>query len=212
MRARSVPAHEDDLEAFPGEGWVNPLAVRDAALKTVPVLQQQVLRLEPVERGVRLHSARHTHTARAAVIAAGAWSANFGLPVYPLRGQALLLSAAPYPTPLYAAGRYAVPRAGRTYLGASVRATWDTRIEAQETEALLHGLEGIFPHLRGAAVLEARVGLRPFCDQGPLEGAHPSLPGVWCATGHGRHGTLLAPLTARRVADAVQQALAALSA
>ena len=50
----------------------------------------------------------------------------------------------------------------------------------------------------------ARVGLRPATADGlPIMGALDSAPNVMFASGHYRNGVLLAPLTARLVADAM---------
>jgi glycine/D-amino acid oxidase-like deaminating enzyme len=49
-----------------------------------------------------------------------------------------------------------------------------------------------------------RVGLRPGTpDELPLVGPSSTMPGVYFATGHYRNGVLLAPLTARLVADLI---------
>ena len=49
-----------------------------------------------------------------------------------------------------------------------------------------------------------RVGLRPLTrDELPLIGPSSAQPGVFYATGHYRNGILLAPLTAKAVADLV---------
>jgi len=60
------------------------------------------------------------------------------------------------------------------------------------------------PALEGAIFEEVRVGLRPkTSDELPAVGASSTMPHVFYATGHYRNGVLLAPLTARLVADLV---------
>jgi glycine/D-amino acid oxidase-like deaminating enzyme len=55
-----------------------------------------------------------------------------------------------------------------------------------------------------AAFLGARVGLRPASsDELPILGASRVMPNLMYATGHYRNGILLAPLTAKLVADAL---------
>ena len=62
----------------------------------------------------------------------------------------------------------------------------------------------LMPTLRDAAFEEVRVGLRPMtCDELPAMGASSKMPHVFYATGHYRNGVLLAPLTARLIADLV---------
>ena len=58
------------------------------------------------------------------------------------------------------------------------------------------------PHAWSAGFKGARVGLRPAtADNLPVIGASRAAPHVMYATGHYRNGVLLAPLTARLVAD-----------
>jgi glycine/D-amino acid oxidase-like deaminating enzyme len=60
------------------------------------------------------------------------------------------------------------------------------------------------PVLCEAAFEEVRVGLRPMtADELPAIGRSSSMRNVFYATGHYRNGVLLAPLTARLVADLV---------
>ena len=62
------------------------------------------------------------------------------------------------------------------------------------------------PGLARAAISDVRVGLRPATPDGlPVIGRSLTMPHVVYATGHYRHGILLAPLTARLVADVVMQ-------
>jgi glycine oxidase len=59
------------------------------------------------------------------------------------------------------------------------------------------------PALASAPVQETWAGLRPYTeDHLPILGAGP-LPGLFLATGHFRNGILLAPLTARLMAQVV---------
>ncbi len=59
------------------------------------------------------------------------------------------------------------------------------------------------PALCHATFVGARAGLRPAPDEMPIIGRSTKMPGVVYATGHYRNGVLLAPLTARAVADLV---------
>ena len=69
---------------------------------------------------------------------------------------------------------------------------------------LLDAVCELLPDAWRASFIEARVGLRPATADGlPIVGRSPALPGLVYATGHYRNGVLLAPLTARLVADLV---------
>jgi glycine oxidase len=135
------------------------------------------------------------------VVAAGAWSSRFAgvPPVRPLRGQMVLLSAAPglVPHVLYGDGGYLVPRAdGRVLCGSSED---DVGFVKQVTppvlQRLLHRAQTLEPRLAGAEVSGFWAGLRPAtADRLPLLGT--AAPGLVLATGHYRNGILLLPLTA----------------
>ena len=78
------------------------------------------------------------------------------------------------------------------------------------TPEAIAGLMGaaarLLPAADAATVDEGRAGLRPGTPDGlPLLGP-TRLDGFWLATGHYRNGILLAPVTARLLADALDGA------
>jgi glycine oxidase len=92
---------------------------------------------------------------------------------------------------------YLVPRdGGRLVLGATQReAGFDTEVTAGGIRDLLTDAERVVPATAEYALEEAAAGLRPGSpDNLPVIGELE--PGVLAATGHHRHGILLAPLTA----------------
>ena len=81
---------------------------------------------------------------------------------------------------------------------------FDERDTSSGVHQLLDGALSLMPALRAAVFEEVRVGLRPKTgDELPAVGASSTMPHVFYATGHYRNGVLLAPLTARLVADLV---------
>lgn len=83
----------------------------------------------------------------------------------------------------------------------------DTTPTVRAAHDLLTAAIAVVPELRDAAIVAHRVGLRPaMADNRPLLGTSPS-PGLAVATGHYRHGFLLAPLTAQVVSDRVIRTL-----
>jgi glycine oxidase len=153
-------------------------------------------------------------SARQVVVAAGSWSGQIeiagvpALPVRPVRGQ--LLHLAPDSAPLqritWGSRCYLVPSSpGSVLVGATMEeAGFDERTTVAGVRDLLEAAGDLVPPLWHAAFAGARVGLRPATpDELPIVGRSRKLPGVVFATGHFRNGVLLAPLTARMVADLV---------
>jgi glycine oxidase len=152
--------------------------------------------------------------AETVVLAAGPWTGALGeelgllLPVTPKRGQLLHLHATPQPLRhmLGARHRYLVPRAdGTIILGATEEeAGYDRRPSAAGIAYLLGILPYVAPVVATAEFRAVEVGLRPWSADGlPLLGRVPSHPGLVIATGHGRNGILLAPITAQLLAHLI---------
>lgn len=206
--------HLEAARFHPDEGRVHPSSVRCAALHGLNVVRARVERLEPSATGVTLHTSEGTLEAEAAIVCCGAWSGAFGLPVGAEQGQALLLDASPdaptlYGPPQVGSSSYALGRPDGLYVGATSRVT-NTGEVAPDPEAL-DALCAKARQLLGAeqaqaSVLQHLVGFRPTTPDGlPIVAPHPQLKNVLVATGHSRHGVLLAPLTAQRVARLVRQ-------
>jgi glycine/D-amino acid oxidase-like deaminating enzyme len=96
-------------------------------------------------------------------------------------------------------------RDGVVLAGATVEdAGFDESATSEGVQQLLQASMRLMPSLSEAMFEEVRVGLRPMTpDELPAIGASSTMPHVFYATGHYRNGVLLAPLTARLVADLV---------
>lgn len=164
--------------------------------------------------GVRLRDGTDL-AADAVVVAAGAYSAGLhpaldGL-VRPVKGEILRLAhrpgALPPPSRTVRAlvdGRplYLVPRdgAGLVVGATQYEAGFDTEPTVGGVRDLLRDAERIVPGVAEFALREAAAGLRPGSpDNLPLIG-RIGPEGLFAATGHGRNGILLAPVTAETVA------------
>jgi glycine oxidase len=142
---------------------------------------------------------------------AGAWSGQIGphpIPTRPVKGQMLCLAMHPRDllkhvirTPKV----YLIPRSdGRLLVGATVEeAGFDKRTDPATIQCLHKAALELVPQLRDAKILEDWAGLRPGTpDALPILGPTPT-PGYFVATGHFRDGILLAPITAKIMADVI---------
>lgn len=173
---------------------------------------QRVVIEDGAVRGVLLADA--LLRADAVVVAAGAWTdllpglAARRTAIEPVHGQLIMLDTRRpiLQRTLATHGGYIVPRAdGRVVVGATTETTgFRKQVTAGGLQRVLGVALDLVPALAEAAVLQHWSGLRPFAVDGlPLLGAHEWVLGLHFATGHHRNGILLAPVTARVVADAV---------
>ncbi|MGD0483529.1 MAG: glycine oxidase ThiO [Gemmatimonadales bacterium] len=203
----------------PRDGAVdNPALVRAVlqdARRLGAELRERETVWEVVVRGGRVTSVvteQGPLEAPAVVLAAGSWSAQLvglprALPVEPVRGQIAVVDwpAGEPPAVLFGRGAYVVERRGLAILGSTME---HAGFEKATTPA---GLEHIFaetgallPALRERPVRETWAGLRPMTPDGdPIIGRDPEVENLFYATGHGREGILLGPLTGEIIRDLV---------
>jgi glycine oxidase len=70
--------------------------------------------------------------------------------------------------------------------------------------SLLQEARLLLPAIDDAVLHDTWSSWRPATRDGAALIGASSVPGVWLATGHGRHGVLLTPATAQLIADAVE--------
>jgi glycine oxidase len=166
-------------------------------------------------QGARLGSGESV-AGQTVVVAAGVWSGQLAgipdevqVPLRPVKGQILRLHDPSGPGLLTRVLRmrptYLVPRGdGRYVLGATMEERgFDTTVTAGAAfELLRDGIE-LIPGISELVLDELSAGLRPGTpDNAPVIG--PGLvEGLFWATGHYRHGILLAAKTAELIAEAV---------
>jgi glycine oxidase len=161
-------------------------------------------------RGVR--TARATYSADVVINCAGAWSgaiAGAGTKSRPVKGQMVsLLPAGESIRNVIRAKKpdvYMLPRkGGLVAVGATVEeAGFDKTASPETVKALQASAAKIVPGLTQARIHETWAGLRPASpDNLPVIGA-TSTRGYFVAGGHYRNGILLAPATARVVAQMI---------
>jgi glycine oxidase len=203
---------------FPDEGAVEPRAITRAAWLAA-VRRGVEVRIGIRVLGFRIErgACRGVETddgpieADATVDAAGAWAAFGGrlplpLPVEPVRGQIVRLALDdPLPAIVASEDVYLVPRGdGSVLVGSTVeRAGFHKAVTAEGVERLLAAARRLVPALGSGRFIDAWSGLRPGTPDGwPVLGSSP-IRGLFFAAGHYRNGILLAPATARLVADEI---------
>ncbi|HZQ24337.1 MAG TPA: glycine oxidase ThiO [Terriglobales bacterium] len=142
---------------------------------------------------------------------AGAWSGQIGahrFPTRPVKGQMLCVTAGKESAPRHvvrAPEAYLIPRSdGRVLVGSTVEeAGFDKRTVPATIQRMHRDAVKLVPKFASAQILEDWAGLRPgTADNLPILGA-TATPGYYVATGHFRDGILLAPITARVLADVI---------
>jgi glycine oxidase len=163
--------------------------------------------------GVAMADGR-TLEAERVVLAAGAWSGTIGglpreLPVRPVRGQIARFPAKALGLRRIVAshaGRYLVPRSDDTVLAGSTMEDvgFDRSFTDAGLQTIYESVSALVPALAGLKPIERWAGLRPIsADLLPIIGPDPDLEGLIYATGHGRDGITLAPVTGVLVAELV---------
>ncbi len=165
--------------------------------------------------GVRLAGGERIE-AGSVVVAAGVWSGALDglpeearVPLRPVKGQILRLHDPSGPGLLTRVlrmhGAYIVPRGdGRYVLGATMEERgFDTTVTGGAMFELLRDGSELLPGISELVIDEFSAGLRPGTpDNAPVIGPG-AVERLFWATGHYRHGILLAPITAELVAGAL---------
>jgi glycine oxidase len=208
------------------EGSLDPNDVREA-LPTAFVAaggtlleETEMLTVESVTGGVVVRTSRRPVSAGMFVNCRGAWSGGGSgegadelerglgdLPVAPVKGQMANLRCEPerLRCVVRAPGIYLVPRGdGRVTIGATIEhvgfdeTVWEPSIRRMAEAAL-----SLLPEAQAPPLMDMWAGLRPGTPDGlPVLGAAEK-EHCWHATGHYRDGILLAPVTARVMAQAM---------
>jgi glycine oxidase len=203
----------------PGDHWVNNERLTQALAKAC---ERCGVRIQPETEvralrtvGSRVEclelSAGERVAAGQVVLAAGCWSSRLAaplglcVPVEPCRGQMLEFeSDTELPCVVRAGHHYLVPREeGRVIAGSTMEHVgFDKAVTGEGLWSILTAIGRIVP-LAGLRFRRAWAGLRPdTADHLPIlgYGEHENLV---FATGHFRNGILLAPITARLIADLI---------
>jgi glycine oxidase len=139
------------------------------------------------------------------------WLENAAPPLLPVKGQALTVKTADLfatDMPLIRTPEvYICPKAdGITFIGATQEPYEDTLETDQVSIDDLHNrAANVMPALANAQILTTWAGLRPTTpDLAPILGRSAVQDNVFYATGHFRHGVLLAPITGELILSLVE--------
>jgi len=166
-------------------------------------------------RCVGVTMSRGDHDADAVVLAAGCWSGGLaGIPaaiapkVRPVKGQIVSLGTDPsfeFKRVIRAPDAYILPKGdGRVLIGATEEEMgFDTTPTAGPVMRLIERAWEAVPSIYDLPIESFEAGLRPGTrDHEPLIG-DSGMEGLYYATGHYRHGILLAPVTAYAICDMI---------
>jgi glycine oxidase len=185
---------------------------------------EPALEFAPSLAGMMVRTEQGVYQASQLVLASGAWTTELtsgAVPTEPRRGQMLLLQLPHHPIrhSIRAKDCYLVPRADGLLVGSTVERTgFDASVQPSVMAHLHAAAAEVFPSLTAMPRLDEWAGLRPGTPDdlpivGPLRqhAAFPSLPRSFACTGHFRNGILLAPGTARVMAQLLQGKTPAIS-
>lgn len=154
--------------------------------------------------------------AKIVILAAGAFSSLIRIngmnlfKVKPIRGQMISFHTSQrfFKHVIYSQRGYIVPRRdGRILVGATVEDVgFDKNVTKTGVNFLSQIGTEIAPALSNLKIYEKWAGLRPFVEDGlPIIGQILDFENLFIATGHYRNGILLAPLTAKILADKITE-------
>lgn len=221
---RLVPGLSDTTRAalfLPADHWVDNERLTAAVVESarrlgVAFVQKDVTRLIEVDGRIRgILAEEERYSAGEFILAAGCWSGDLAssvgleVPTKPCRGQMIeyeLGPDSPELTHVVRAGHhYLVPRAGRKVVAGTTAeyAGFQKIVTAGGLHDVTEQVLRLVPALKDARFVRCWAGLRPDTrDHLPVLG--PSgISGLTLATGHFRNGILLAPVTARLIAESV---------
>jgi glycine oxidase len=204
---------------FPGDWQVENRKLlqaleKFAASSGIGIRENTKIKQLLIENGKCAGAASETEKffAEQVILATGAWTSlieteNLVMPpVKPVRGQMIAFHTAKrlFQKVIYSPRGYLVPRAdGRVLAGATVEdAGFDKSVSREGIEFLRENALEIAPSLVNLEIAEKWAGLRPLAADGlPVLGSFPQVENLRFATAHYRNGILLAPLTAKLLAE-----------
>ncbi len=191
---------------------------RFAELNQIEIIENTEIKnlITANEKITGVQTAAQNYFADIVSLTTGAWTSLLkinenALPfakIKPIRGQMISFRTAKrlFTKVIYTPRGYIVPRAdGRILSGATVEDVgFDKSLTDSGIEFLRQNALEISPSLGNLEIFDKWSGLRPAAGDGlPVLGAFPAVENLYVATAHYRNGILLAPLTAKILADKI---------
>lgn len=146
------------------------------------------------------------------LVCGGAWNQALlgdlalGLKVWPVRGQIVLLQAAPglLNGVILRNGYYLIPRQDGLILAGTTRelAGFDKSVTAEARAEIVTQAIDLIPALADTPVVKHWAGLRPGSEANiPVLSRHPRLSNLYANAGHFRYGVTMAPICGELITD-----------
>lgn len=191
-----------------------------AEINGIEIRENTEIKTLLIENGkiVGVETADEKFWAEKVIIATGAWTSLIKTgesfpplpPVKPIRGQMLKFHTAKrlFQRVIYSPRGYIVPRKlGNILAGATVEDVgFDKTVTENGINTVWQNALEIVPSLASLPFDDKWAGLRPFSADGfPILGGFPGIEDLFVATAHYRNGILLAPITAKILAEKIAE-------
>lgn len=193
----SIEYFGSEQKAYPDEALVDPRDLLLALATDLDIREDtEVLKI-------------NSRAAKWIIVAAGAWSGSIsGMPPsFPVRGHLLAYDMPPGSLgPILRQGHtYVIQRSnGLTIVGSNEEAVgFNRKLDHDVLKDLEHRGASLWPALQGKKPVNAWCGFRPATPSGLPEVGRIDGTNIWRAYGHFRNGILLAPVTAKLVAQQI---------
>ena len=205
---------------LPQEGQVNNRVLAQALLFALRKLKVPIFENEEVRcvqsrdlKRCEIVSSRRQMKCENVLLCGGARSSrhaqlpqNCAPPIKPVAGQMIALRSPKIPRHIiYGSDVYLVPRRdGRVLVGATMENVgFDAQTSIAAAKQLFANAARLIPDLEEDSIEDQWAGLRPQTPDGLPVLSRGEAEGFYVATGHFRNGILLAPITAKLMADCI---------
>ena len=180
-------------------------------VRLIPKCEVKLLRVEH-DRVLGVAAENGMISARVVIVCAGAWTSSLAIrdsvsiQVEPVRGQMLCFKPNQQLARhvIYSRRGYLVPRRDGRLLAGSTSETvgFDKRVTDEGVKAIRLTASEIAPGIASLPFDDSWAGFRPRAsDDRPIIGPDDEIEGLFYASGHYRNGILLAPITAKLLAN-----------